>query len=273
MRPFKRGFSLLVTCVISILFALPLQGNEKSIVVVIPSFNNREWYKLNLDSIFMQNYQNYRVIYIDDRSEDGTGELVAQYIRERDLQDRIQLIQNQERVGALENIYNAIWTCQPDEIVVNVDGDDWLYTENVFQTLNALYSDSDVWMTYGQYIDFPSDTVGHCREVPIEIVSQNRFRGYPWVTSHLRTYYAGLFQKIAKEDLLYEGKFLTVAWDLAFMYPMLEMSGTRSRFVPEILYVYNQATPFNDHKLRREMQIFFAGFIERKQPYQKLESL
>jgi len=33
------------------------------------------------------------------------------------------------------------------------------------------------------------------------------------------------WKKIAKEDLMYEGKFFEMAWDLAFMFPMLEMAG------------------------------------------------
>lgn len=249
-----------------------LIGVEKTIVVVVPSFNNSEWYELNLDSIFSQDYENYRVIYIDDCSEDNTGELVQKYISSKGYEKKILLIRNQERVGALENIFNAVWMCHPDDIIVNVDGDDWLDNPGVFQLLNAIYSEEDVWMTYGQYVNFPSDEAGHCRQLPEDIISSNSFRKYAWVTSHLRTYYAGLFQKIAKEDFLYESKFLTVAWDLAFMYPMLEMSGNHSRFIPEILYVYNQATPINDYKIRREQQIFFAHYLQDKPPYQPLYS-
>jgi hypothetical protein len=33
----------------------------------------------------------------------------------------------------------------------------------------------------------------------------------------------GLFKKIKKEDLLYEGEFVLMSWDIAMMFPMLEM--------------------------------------------------
>src|SRR3989304_6153185 len=46
--------------------------NEKPIVVVIPSYNNKQWYQKNLDSVLTQNYHNFRIIFIDDASPDGT---------------------------------------------------------------------------------------------------------------------------------------------------------------------------------------------------------
>lgn len=53
--------------------------------LVIPSYNNAEsrLYMRNLDSIFMQDYSNYHVVYIDDASPDKTGEYVNKYIEEK----------------------------------------------------------------------------------------------------------------------------------------------------------------------------------------------
>lgn len=46
--------------------------------VVVPSYNNvaSNLYKRNIDSIFMQVYDNYHVVYIDDASPDKTGQKV-----------------------------------------------------------------------------------------------------------------------------------------------------------------------------------------------------
>src|SRR3989304_2120498 len=54
---------------------------EKHFVVIVPSYNNKDWYQKNLDSIFMQKYTNYHVVYIDDVSTDGTGDLVEKYVQ------------------------------------------------------------------------------------------------------------------------------------------------------------------------------------------------
>jgi glycosyltransferase involved in cell wall biosynthesis len=56
---------------------------EKNIVIVTASYNNKDWYKQNLDSVFVQKYQNYRLIYIDDCPPDGTYELVKEYVEQK----------------------------------------------------------------------------------------------------------------------------------------------------------------------------------------------
>ena len=56
---------------------------EHPLVVIIPSYNNAQWYKKNLDSVFNQRYSNYRIIYLDDASTDQTGYLVEKYIQEK----------------------------------------------------------------------------------------------------------------------------------------------------------------------------------------------
>ncbi len=246
---------------------------ERPIVVVIPSYNNKDLYKINLDSVALQNYRNFRVIYIDDCSTDGTGDLVWEYIRENQLEERFTLLQNKQNQGGLANYYMAAWMCEPSDIIVNLDGDDWLAHEEVLQTLNEVYSDPDVWMTYGQYVSYPEGYEGHCEALPDEVIQANGYRQYPWVTSHLRSYYAGLFQKIKVEDLLYGGQFYPVAWDLAMMLPMLEMSGWHSRFIPHVLYVYNEDSPLNDFLLRREFQLHCACVILGKQCYEPIENL
>ena len=52
--------------------------------LIIPSYNNAKSkiYLRNLDSIFMQDYSNYHVVYLDDKSPDKTGDFVNQYIKD-----------------------------------------------------------------------------------------------------------------------------------------------------------------------------------------------
>ena len=52
------------------------------ICVVVPTFNNvdGERYIKNIRSILQQEYDNFRVIVIDDVSEDGTGSQLQTYI-------------------------------------------------------------------------------------------------------------------------------------------------------------------------------------------------
>lgn len=239
-------------------------------VIVIPSYNNKNFYKMNLDSVFAQEYENYRVIYVDDNSPDGTGQLVEDYIKEKGQEKRFQVIRNRERVGSLANLYKAIWLCDKNEIVVDLDGDDALANKKVLSYLNKVYQDPNVWFTYGQFVIYPSNAKGFAFEVPSEVIEKNNFRAFGGGVTHLRTFYAGLFQKIKKEDFLYEGEFLQTAGDIAFMIPICEMCGKHIKFIPDVLYVYNWANPINDDKIKQGLQKKMDLYIRSKQKYQPL---
>jgi len=243
---------------------------EKPIIVVIPSYNNSKWYEQNMYSVLHQNYSNYHIIYIDDCSSDDTYQLIKEYVEQQGCQNKVTLLRNPDRCGAMANIYVAVHACKDDYIMVLVDGDDWLIHGNVLSCVNRAYAQNDVWMTYGQFLFYPENRMGECKQIPEEIIQQNLFREYDWCSSHLRTFYAGLFKQIKMQDLMYNGKFFDVTWDRAFMYPMLEMAGQHSAFIPEILYAYNCDNPSNDFKTKLLEQINCCNLIRSMKKYEHL---
>jgi glycosyltransferase involved in cell wall biosynthesis len=244
---------------------------EKPIVVVIPSYNNERWVSQNLKSILSQQYSNYRIIYINDHSTDHTLSRVFQVLAKEKKPIDIRVINNKERKGALANLYHAIHTCMDDEIIVTVDGDDWLADPQVFTRLNAVYSsEKPIWLTYGSFKLFPSNTVPPLYPIPEEIIETNSFREFGFIQTHLRTFYAWLFKKICKEDLLYHGEFFPMTWDQAMMFPMIEMAGERHAFLEEISYVYNRLNPINDDKVNQKLQSDLSSYILKQEPYHRL---
>jgi hypothetical protein len=243
---------------------------QNQFVVIIPSYNNEEWYFKNLSSVLTQKYPHYRIIYIDDVSTDNTLQCVKDFIAQFDQDKKITLIANQQKQGALANFYYAIHSCQPHEIIVMLDGDDWLADENTLSILDAAYKDPNVWITYGQFKEYPSGRLGGARQLPAQVIAQRAYREYDWVTTHLRTFYAFLFHKIKREDLMYKGDFFPMAWDLAIMFPILEMAGEHSKFISDILYIYNRATPINDNKVNVQLQMFLDQTIHKMAKYQPL---
>lgn len=245
---------------------------EKHIVVVIPSYNNIEWYKQNLMTLLSQEYKNYSVIYIDDCSTDGTGKNVEKYAKKLNAENKFTLQRNTRRCGALENLFNTIHACHDDDIIAIYDGDDWFPDSKVLSTINEAYQSENIWLTYGTYIGYPDGkTSGHSKPFSHEVVDKNLFRTktHP---SHLRTFYAWLFKKIAIEDLLWEGEFMPVTSDLAIMFPMIEMAGERHKFIEKITYVYNQSNPISDWKLKAELQKKIDHYIRSLPPYPRLKN-
>ena len=233
----------------------PKVVSQKPMVIIIPSYNNALWSKRNLDSLFMQHYENYRIIYINDASTDDTDFLVRNYVMLNHQKHRFTYIKNSERKGCpLANIYYALSLCRPEEIAVIMDGDDWFAHENVLPYLNDVYQDPNVWLTYGQFAVFPFEMVGWGHALPQKIVEENKVRKYHWVTSHLRTFYVHLFTHIKTEDLMLDGRFFPMAGDLALMFPLVELAGAHSRFIPEILYIYNRANALNEDKVNKVLQ-------------------
>ena len=255
------------------LIVIALQAYERPIIVVIPSYNNTQWCQNNLKSVFEQKYHNFLVIYIDDCSTDDTYDWVEQMINEHNFQDRIILIHNNQRRGAMENLYNAIVACDDRAIIVTVDGDDWLASCDVLARLNREYENSKVWMTWGQYAEHPTGEIGFSREFNQYEIAHVLYREREMPVSHLRTFYAGLFKKINPNDLKKNGQFYTMAWDKAMMGPMLEMCAGRFKFISDVLYIYNNFNPLNDHRVDVNLQHGLAYEIFSKRKYKPLQQV
>ena len=239
---------------------------HKPIVVLIMSYNNLKWYEKNLRSVLEQNYDNFRIIYVDDASNDGMSEKVGEWATK---DKRIQYVRNSMNLGPMANLYHGVHQCQDHEIVVILDGDDWLAHDRVLSRVNEIYANPDTWVTYGSYIYYPSYKKGECSKlIPQEVISKKQLRGYPWSSSHLRTFYAGLFKQIKLQDFLLDGKFYPAACDYASMIPLLEMAGPHSHFVNEILYVNNRDNVLNEDKVYNKEQLVVPQYVRSLLPYE-----
>jgi glycosyltransferase involved in cell wall biosynthesis len=243
--------------------------------VVIASYNNINWVDRNLDSLFGQTYKNWSCTYINDASKDGTGKAVAAKIAKSRYKKKCRFVDNTVNKGALQNIYNAITVRPGTDVVVILDGDDQFANKNVLRRVAKEYKYHDAWLTYGSYVSVPGYHRGCSKELPEDVVKNNSFRTYnKWVTSHLRTFYAKLFQKIPKQDLLYEGKFFSSGGDLIIMYPMLEMASKgHLRYIHDILYLYNTQNPLSDFRIHTDGQRIANEWVRAQTPYTPLDSL
>ncbi len=265
-------------CFFSLMFlgsieASNAMNSEKLIVVVTASYNNKQWFDRNLSSIFNQQYSHYHIMYIDDCSTDETGVLVKEWVNTHGVSDRITIISNKERLGAMANQYRAIHLIPDRAIVCIIDGDDWLVPTTVFSYLNNVYSTpKNTWLTYGQFVTWPGGQRGWCCEIPHRYAVNNRFRDYVHNLAHLRTFYAGLFKQIQEEDLMFEGKFLQMCADNAAMFPMAEMARGHLQFIPEVLLSWNIANSLNDHKVVKGLQRQLDLKIRSWPSYEKIET-
>lgn len=235
-------------------------------VILTTTYNCESFVERSIMSIMSQRYKDFKCYITDDMSTDNTVKIIKQTIKD---DPRFILIENHEKFYQPGNYEQVIrWRgIEGDEICVEVDGDDWLPNSNVFTKINEVYQDENVWMTSGSF-KYHDGRQGFANP-------PSRFtdiRKQTFTLSHLRTWKAWLWKKILPEDLKDENdKFWSVAGDLAFMFPMLEMAGQEHyRFLSDINYIYNESNPMNDHKVNLNKVMETVHKIRNKKEYTKL---
>ena len=238
--------------------------------IVIPFFNCDQWIKKCIRSIKNQQHKNFECFLIDDVSRDNSAAIVKKEIAN---DPRFKLIQNKDKKYALANIVTTIKTteCYDENVIILLDGDDWLASSLTLTKLCEHYQD-DCLMTYGSYVFNPGGTRGpEPSQYSSEVIKTNSFRKDQWRASHLRTFKYKLWKRLNIGDLQdSHGMFYEMTYDQAIMLPLLEMAAERSHFIPEILYVYNKENPLNVDKIKASQQITVAQEIRSKPAYQRI---
>lgn len=254
---------------------------EQPIVVVICSYNNEQWTENTLNSVFTQEYSNFRVIIVDDCSTDKNAEIIQKYIDDHNLAARVTFTRNEKRHRKLFNIYRALYECDDNAIVVMLDGDDYFAHNQVLSYINTIYEDENIWFTYGQYRNVPASQaiawghkeMGYCRPVPKHIQRKQAYRYYSFIYMHPRSFRGWLFKLVKLEDLIadkiegFEGDFYPASNDVAMYFPMVEMAHTHIKFIPDVLYIRNLYSEIVGFKVDRRIQTASAREIRKKHCY------
>lgn len=233
-----------------------------------------KWIKGTLDSISEQDYDHYTVCVVDDASTDeGQADFIEAYCKSQGW----EYILREKHVGAMGNQVAAInrICLYDDDVIVIVDGDDRLASNDVLSYLSHVYSKGTVDMTYGSYIpDPPSPTCPMPRAYPQEVVAAGNYRTWTRkhgiIFNHLRTFKYGLFKQM-NEDVDFkwpDGKWFEACADTAIMIPALELSGGRHRYISKKLYIYNSENPISDWRKRADTinktHEYILGTLKRK---------
>ena len=246
-----------------------MQNNR--FVVVVPVYNAEKYIEKCLTSILSQDYDNYELVIIDDCSTDNTYKIINDVHASHDYS--FIVCRNHYRVGsALANIVKGIelFSYDGEDIIVTIDGDDFLYNDKVLSYLDDVYQDKNIYMTYGQYLPLSGSYGKYCSK--IDDIREYRNSGL-WYASHLRTFKNKLWYKINDADLKDENnEYYKIAGDAAYIYPMLEMCGDKHhKFIDEVLYVYNDLNSMNDMKMNMQEQIKVAELIRNKNVYNEIK--
>lgn len=215
-------------------------------IKIVSCFWNAESYiEKCITSVKNQTLKDFKMFLIDDMSNDKTNEIVEKLIQG---DDRFIHIKNTEKKFKLKNLDDLLMDeslINDEDIIVELDGDDWFYNETVLQKVFDKYNkNKNLWITNGSFI-YSDGRMGFSAKSNPQTIRKDLF-----VFSHLRTWKAHLWRSIGEESFIEQnGSYFKSGADTAYSFPMLEMAGEKHyEFIPDILLVYNEENPHNDHK-------------------------
>ena len=252
---------------------------DNKFIIITTCYNVEPYIKMNLYMNRFQSYKNALFIYVDDNSKDTTYNTLTNLDF---VDDRFLILKNTDNgsqgkafIYALDYLKNNNLV-NDEDIIVEVDGDDWLSSTFVLQYLNEIYQNKDIWMTFGQYQIWPTAQLGGHFGMDIlpEVDNTNTYRQYAFPYSHLKTYKFWLLNKVEREDLIdpTTGEIFAAAWDHALCLPMVEMAGKDHIYkCPDLLYILNRDIELqNEGKFRTIEQKETEQRIREGKIYQRL---
>lgn len=224
---------------------------EKRIVIISPFRNADDYIVDHCLSIDQQDYDNYLHIVIDDNS-DNTIELPQH-------RKRI-IIRNDERCGCIANQLNAFCRVEDDDIVILLDGDDFLTCNNtIFKYYNQLYHEGFEF-TYGSMWSLADNIPLIAQDYSTKIKSTKSYKKqlFNWKIpyTHLRTVLGLYTKKVNPSNYKKPGKgFMMSGADNPLFYELIEMvEPNKIKAVKEIVCYYNDVNPLNDYKVNPNEQ-------------------
>jgi glycosyltransferase involved in cell wall biosynthesis len=257
----------------------PQQGPFWPITIVTPVYNAENYIQKCIASVAQQDYPNYMMHIIDDCSTDNTVRVAQDYINSlpKEIRYNFRLHLNAENLGAVHNQVATIEQECGDDIVILLDGDDWLVNDpTLFHKYNNLYNEGAEF-TYGSCWSVVDNIPLIAQEYPPEVKASKTYRDYKFnwnmPYTHLRTFrarlmhdYLGWHGSSAFKDE--NGSWLKAGGDTAVFYTMIEAAHPdRVVCIPDIVYHYNDANPLNDYKVNAEEQNKTAAKVLNKSPF------
>jgi len=228
------------------------------VVFISPCFNASKNLKNLISSVKSQSDDRWCHILIDDISIDDTQQVFKSLVGN---DSRFLMIKNEEKKYALKNIIDVARKYQDDDdtIIAVIDGDDQLCNDNAVSLLLDEYEKgSDVVWT-GHRWDVNGINIS--KDMPKNVDPY----GWPWCTSHLRTFRSSLLSKISDKNFKDPwGNWFKRGYDQALMLPLLKITDNR-KYIDEICYLYNiDSVSVNDRDWAEMSQLSTINLVRAR---------
>lgn len=233
-------------------------GREVSIDVVTCVRDAEPFVQDCVLSVAQQDYDDYRMLIVDDASTDGTFERLKEVVDSLppELRSKFLLFQNEDRVGAVGNQAWLFDMCTADVVMV-LDGDDHLVNDpTIFRRYSSMYEDG-AQFTYGSCLSLADGIPLVAQEYPPEVKRDRTYRDHRFAWNvpytHLRTFKRDLLDGLDRSQWMNdEGtEWLDAGGDTAVFYSLIERADPdRVVAVRDVVVCYNDLNPNCDYKTR-----------------------
>ena len=216
---------------------------DNKFVFVAPVFNAGNTLEQMIVSIVAQSYKNWKIVMIDDMSDDDHREKQRYIVkRYKDLihdgpgmNSKIVYTENSTKQWEVSNVlYGILQYSNSDDIICRIDGDDWLTDTDTLSIINNRYNEKKIDALWtGHRWGFSDMNISNrmldCQD-PYD---------HPWVSSHLKTFKRRLLDNVPVENFQgHDGEFIKRAGDQAVYLPALHNAHGKWWFEPRCCYHY-----------------------------------
>lgn len=214
-------------------------NGDNRFVFVTPMFNAAKYLPTLFHSICGQSYDNWRLILIDDVSNDENRNLAEQIILQFQsmlggtYSNKIIEVWNEEKKWEVANVLHGIKMCDDNDIVCRIDADDWLTDLDALAIINEAYKQTNCDVLWTAHRWGYSDT-----NISAPMPSTANPYKYPWVSSHLKTFRKKIINDVNDQNFCGEdGSYIKRAGDQAIFLPVLHQTPKRV-YLPRVMYHY-----------------------------------
>lgn len=239
---------------------------ENRFVFVAPMFNASKTLARLLHSLYGQSYDNWRLVLIDDVSEQSHADACNIILEKFDKLDDSKIIDfwNIDKQWEVANVLKGIGQCDDNDIICRIDADDWLVELDALAIIDAAYQQTGCEALWTAHRWGFSD-----KNISNQLPSDADVYRHPWVTSHLKTFRKKLLNGVKDENYRGEdGNYIRRAGDQAIYLPALHNT-TKRFFLPRVMYHYTiddvpETYQTSDARFQRDEALFLRerGFVK-----------
>lgn len=209
-------------------------------LILVTGFNCSRYVHKCVESLRNQTYKKFTIVFINDGSNDLTGNALIKHTSLPPLKDFF--IENfSDNSGAAKRRYDAIKKyAHSEETVILLMGMDDELTPTCLETIKREY-EYGKWMTYGSWVSSEGETLSKEFLLFDDTIHMNRsYRTVKYRSTAPNTFKRFLFDQLTENDFKFNNEWVKATTESNLMFSCLEMCGKeRIGVIYESIYFYN----------------------------------